>query len=185
LSQLSDLIIEIGSRSGALFALVFFGSIFGMLGWIAVREARNRGVGKAAARILGVLVCVAPVLLVCLTSLNGFYGLTASQDKVTLTYLVPFVTETLDASQVQKAEARPAFKLKWRVHLVLASGEEHRSALSNRKSAEIAVRLIQARVTRAVTGPSGSPSALKDQVPSPLGEGQGEGASGLSGEHGQ
>ncbi|HNY67030.1 MAG TPA: hypothetical protein PKM41_16505 [Deltaproteobacteria bacterium] len=151
MSPSPDLMIVVGSRSGALFALLFFGSLFGMLGWTLVREALRRGVSPAGARLLGVLSSVLPVLLIWFTSLSGFYGLTVSRDRVTLSYLAPFLTKTLPSSQVRQAEALTAFKLRWRVHLVLASGEEHESALTDRETAELAARLIRARVT----GPAG------------------------------
>jgi hypothetical protein len=89
-----------------------------------------------------------PMLLVYSSSLSGFYELRMSRTEAALTYLVPVPTELIGKSVVQHAEARPAFRGQWRVHVALASGEERQSALCDRESAASIARQIQALIVR-------------------------------------
>lgn len=89
-------------------------------------------------------------MLVYYSSLDGFYEAELSPTHLELRYLPPFSRERLAFSEIsERAEARPAYRGSWRVHLILASGGELESATSNRDSIETTTRRLQTQISIA------------------------------------
>jgi hypothetical protein len=157
--------IELGSRSGSLFALVLFGTMFAVLGWVTVRElaARSPGPGgRKGAAAAGLLLFAGPVLLVYVTSLGGFYEATTDGGILRLVYLWPVVHADVPFAQVRQVEAVPAFRFRWRLRVDTTSGDRFQSATSRRSQVEAAaarLRRTLAEAGRMQSIPAGGPQA--------------------------
>ena len=150
LKAMPDLVLHVGSRGGGYAALLFFSVIFATLGGVVAWEYRKqRPGGPGPAVLAGVAVFLGPLMLVYYSSLNGFYEAQLSPTHLELRYLPPFSRERVAWSEISRAEARPAYRGSWRVHLILASGGELESASSNRDSIESATRRLQAQISIA------------------------------------
>jgi hypothetical protein len=135
-------ILSVGSRSGATLAALFFLVLFAGLGTTVAGSLRGRGTSTRAAVLAGVLAFAVPMSLLYAGSLGGFYEIEATRDGATLVPLLVVGADRVERGGVARVEARPTFKNRWRVHVVLNSGEELASAQSSRDTASRAVVVI-------------------------------------------
>jgi hypothetical protein len=128
----SDVVFRFGSESGSYAALLLFTTMFAALGMVCARALRRRGrVGPRTAALAGAALFIVPVALVYGSSLNGFYRATLSGDEIVLRYL-PGWNEHAACRDLSNVEAIPAFKGRWRLRILLASGGTRVSATSGR-----------------------------------------------------
>lgn len=148
----ADLVLFFGSRSGSTCALALFGSLFAMLGAGVSRDWRRRGGAVGPATLLGLTLGLGPVALVYVSSLNGFYEARLSDSAVDLGYLAPLVVSRVPWAEVADAEARPAFRGRWRLHVRLTSSDHLISATSDRAVVEAAARELRAHLAARAAG---------------------------------
>ena len=140
-----DLVLHFGSRAGSLVAMLLFGLLFAAVGVVIARRSFERRL-RFGSTMAAVALFAGPMTLLYSTSLNGFYEALFSPAHLELRYLVPFSTTRIAWSELAWAEARPAFRGRWRLHLVLASGQELVSATWHREPVESAAHRLRARL---------------------------------------
>lgn len=134
------MLLEFGSRSGSLFALILFGAVFAALGWAVGRQMRHPGL----AVLTGLLVFGFPVALIYVSSLGGFYEARAREEEVGLHFLLSPFIKTLPREDIREVRAVHAFRLRWRLEIITRDGRRHKSATWNRiEVKEAAERLHQ------------------------------------------
>ena len=90
---MNSVVLHFGSRSGSWFALGLFAAMFGTLGWGVAREIRLRSKSDSGlARVLGLALLVAPVVMIYASSLSGFYEAQVDGPTLRLHYLFPGVS---------------------------------------------------------------------------------------------
>jgi hypothetical protein len=139
-----DGVLLFGSRSGAWFALLVFGGIFGVLGAVVARAIRQRApaVAPSIRCGLGLAFFLGPLALIWATSLNGFYELEMRGSTLTVHYLIGPSRE-IHLAHVNYVRARPWYRGRWRL-VVEEGGREIESATSNRTAVDDAVDRIRA-----------------------------------------
>lgn len=142
----NEVILSLGSRSGATVALGFYCLVFLSLGIAVTVSLRRAAASRLVAFVVGMLCCAGPVGLICATSLNGFYDARVLGDSVRLDYLLPFGRQQFAVTDITQVEARPAYNMHWRLHIQTASGQRYVSAIGRRADAEDAMRALQALV---------------------------------------
>jgi len=120
------LLIPLGSRSGSVFALLFFAAIFGALGTLAARRLRRSRDGqrpnRATRAIVGVSIVAGPLVALYMSSLDGFYDIHTMSGALRLAYLVPTVAADIRCSDVRRVDAVPQYRGTWRLRIVTARG---------------------------------------------------------------
>ncbi len=142
-----DFVLHFGSRGGSYAALAFFAVCFAALGGAVARELHKRGWRHRLALLAGLVLFLGPLALFYGSSANGFYEALVSPAHITLNYLAPFSHERVAWFELARVEARPAFRGRWRLHLVLVSGSELASATWHREALERAAERIRARMS--------------------------------------
>ena len=143
------MVLEFGSRSGSVFALALFGTVFVIIGVGVAIEARRRAVSLTAAYGLGLFLFAGPIALIYGTSLNGFYEAAIADDGlVHLHYLLGYV-DHVPLSSITSVEPRPWYKGRWRLHITDASGATYESATWHRVEVRDAATRLNAAVARA------------------------------------
>jgi len=133
-----------GSRSGSYVALALFGTMFALLGGTAAWEIRHRGGSWRTALVVGGALFLGPVALIHVSSTGGFYEAELGSASVAVRYLLwPGATE-VPLGSLERIEALPAFKSRWRLHLVTRDGSEYESATSARSVVETAASRLRA-----------------------------------------
>jgi hypothetical protein len=140
-----EAVLLFGSRAGSALALGLFGVLFGALGWGVRRECRRRGVGPRAAAVVGGLLFAGPLVLVYASSLGGFYELRVHADRVESRALLPMLSTRTERADLARVDEEPAFRGRWRLVLVDASGGRRESATASREAVESAARLLRER----------------------------------------
>ena len=121
---------EFGSRSGSFFAIALFGTLFGAMGLAAALGIRQRirGVRRVTAAALGLALFVLPVSLIYTSSLGGFYEVEVQEGRLALRYLLPQCATVLPIAEIGEVSAAPAFRGRWRLHIVTRDGRRYESA---------------------------------------------------------
>jgi branched-subunit amino acid ABC-type transport system permease component len=142
-------VLEFGDRSGSWVAFAFFSAIFLLLAIAVWREIRRRAPElRRVAAAIAVLLFVAPVALIYASSLNGFYEAEIRDGRLVLRYLFPTASD-LPLADVQSVRAAPAFRGRWRVHIVRADGAEYESAIAQRDAVNEAVERLRRSIRSA------------------------------------
>jgi hypothetical protein len=119
-------LVPVGSRSGSLFALLIFAAIFSVLGFLVARRLRRALQGHAprlvAPALAGWLMFLTPVVLLYLSSLDGFYDMYTMNDGVRLAYFAPAITSDVRWADVRRIEAVPQYRGTWRLRIVTDTG---------------------------------------------------------------
>ena len=136
--------LEVGSRSGALFAVSFFGLMLVVLGAAVALALAKRGVGRVPAGLAGLMLFVGPGWLVYASSLGGFYEIEARGAHLVLHYLLTPAVE-LRTARVAGVEARPAFRGRWRLHITDSNGARYESATADRETVKAAEEALAGR----------------------------------------
>ncbi|MGH9241348.1 MAG: hypothetical protein ACRD3G_25150 [Vicinamibacterales bacterium] len=134
----ASLTLEFGNRSGSWTALALFVVMFGLLGWSvtgAIRQ-RSRATSRTAARAIGTLLFVGPLLLLWTSSLGGFYVAETDGRILRLHSLLPGIRTEILLKEIALMQARPSHRGRWRLHLVSASGRRYESATWHRDAVE-------------------------------------------------
>jgi hypothetical protein len=139
----NSVVLHFGSRSGSWFALGLFVAMFGTLGWGLAREIRLRSkTDSGLARVLGLALLVAPVVMIYASSLSGFYEAQVDGPTLRLHYLFPGAVSEVAVADVVMARPIPAIKGRQRLQIVDRSGRQYESATWYRASiAQSAARL--------------------------------------------
>jgi hypothetical protein len=140
--------LEFGSRSGSFFALALFGTVFGLVGVAAAFGLRQRfrEVEPWQAILVGLALFVLPVGLIYSTSLAGFYEAEVRNGQLSLRYLLPQVVTVFPLAEVSEVSAAPAFRGRWRLHIVTVEGHRYESATWYRGPVtDAAIRLLSLR----------------------------------------
>jgi len=131
----NSLVLHFGSRSGSWFALGLFAAMFGTLGWGVAREIRLRSKSDSGlARVLGLALLVAPVVMVYASSLSGFYEAQVDGPTLRLHYLFPGAVSEVAVADVVMARPIPAIRGRLRLQIVDRSGRQYESATWYRAS---------------------------------------------------
>lgn len=135
-------LISLGSQ-GSTFAVVFFGTLFVVLG-VAVGLAMHRsGRSRVTSWIVGFFLFLGPFGLVNATSFNGFRTIQLLDDRARLSYAIPGLHDDVPWASISKVEARPAHKLLWRVHVHTDDGDRYESVTLSQDSAREAVARLR------------------------------------------
>jgi hypothetical protein len=125
-------VLEFGNRPASWVALAVFSAIFCMLANAAWRKIRKRvPERRRTATVVGNLIFIVPVTLIYASSLNGFYEAEVRDDRLMLRYLFPAESE-IPIADIEMVRAAPAFKGRWRLHLVVVNGVRYESATADR-----------------------------------------------------
>ncbi len=141
-----ELVATLGSRTGALLALVIFGLAFTVLGAFVRRTCLRHQWGRWAATSVGALLAAGLLALVYGSSLDGFYELRANATSLEARYLLIPWPSRMAWSDLSRVEARVAFKGRWRLELAGRSGNRLVSATSSRRDVESAADSIRRRL---------------------------------------
>jgi hypothetical protein len=141
--------LVIASRSGAMLALCFFMLVFGGIAWALVGSLRNRGVSQNVGTLVFLTLFTVPVTLIYASSLHGFYEVEARASGIRLTYLLPALSTYIDRAAVTRVEAQPAARGQWRVHVLMATGEERSSAPASQSVAADVADALRAQLVPA------------------------------------
>jgi len=134
--EAAPLLLEFGSRSGSLFALGFFAAVFAFLGLAAAREIRQRsrsGRGRLAAAV-GLLLFVAPLSLVYVSSLSGFYEAEIDGKALRLRYLTPGVSDEIALTEIASVATIPWYRGRSILRITDTAGRRYESATGPREA---------------------------------------------------
>jgi hypothetical protein len=137
-----SLTLVFGSRDGSVAALLFFAAVFGLVGAAAARELRRRGGTARASVVVGAILILGPVLLIHVSSTGGFYEARVRDGSLRLRYLLWPVVVDVPRAEIIRADARPAFRGRWRLRLQTTDGTEYESATSTRAEVEAAAQRV-------------------------------------------
>lgn len=136
------ILLMFGSRSGSLFALVLFGSMFALLAWAVARTTRR----PLQAFIAGLLFSLSLLVLLYASSLDGFYEARVRDGEVSLSFLLwPYVTR-IPLEEISEIRAVPAFKVSWRLEIHTRDGRRFKSATENRVDVRESEKVLRRRV---------------------------------------
>jgi hypothetical protein len=148
-------VLTVGSRRGAVFALVFFVVWAGVLGFGVQALMRKRGVGATLARVTGALLALLVIGGAYATMVAGFYTVRVEPRALALESLLPSISERLETRNIQGVEAIPwGGRGRWRFVVRLSNGEMRRSAPTSSELARTAVRAFRGAPPAE---PSGAP----------------------------
>ena len=139
--------LPFGNRAASWIALGLFAVLFGGLGWAVTREILRRSgtVHSSLARFLGLALFAAPVFLLYVSSLNGFYEAEVEGRVLRMRYLLPGLVSELPLLEVASARPVPWYRGRWRLEIVGTSGKRYISATANRESVtESSIRIQRA-----------------------------------------
>jgi hypothetical protein len=139
-------VLEFGDRAGSCVALVLFGSLLAILGVGVWREIRRRAPERRLlAVVVGALLFSGPMALIYASSLNGFYEAEIRNDLLVLHYLHPARIQ-LALADVEDVRVAPAFRGRWRLHVVRTGGAEYESATWHRDRVHAAAERLRQSV---------------------------------------
>jgi hypothetical protein len=138
----APVVFMFGSRSGSVFALVLFGSLFAALGWSIARAIVQKGGSPRMARLAGGLLFLVPLAFVYMSSLSGFYEAEIGDGRVVLRYLHPW-SASYALNERAAIDTRPAFRSRWRLHINVL-GRAYESATSSRIAVDRAAAVLAA-----------------------------------------
>jgi hypothetical protein len=141
-------VLLVGSRSGAMLALCFFALVFGGLTWVLARRMRMRGLSSQVTRWVSISAFAVPMMLIYVSSMRGFYEAEARGSGVSLTGLFPTIRTYVDRASVARVDATPWQRGTWRVHIVLATGEDRVSAQTSKEVATAAADALRVQLVR-------------------------------------
>lgn len=135
MSEADPMMLEFGSRTGSWFALCLFVAVFGTLGLGVNREIqrRSRTISTWVARGLGFLLFLAPVSLIYVSSIGGFYEAQVDRHLLRLRYLLGSTSE-VPLAQISDVRAVPWYRGRWRLQVLESSGRRYESATWDRES---------------------------------------------------
>ena len=138
MSTAAGLTLEFGSRSGSWTALALFVMMFGVLAWSVARAIRQRSRRRSsrAANVVGMSLFIGLLLLLWMSSLDGFYTAQTAGQVLRLHSLLPGVRTEIPLNEIALIEARPAHRGRWRLHVVSAAGKRYESATWHRNDVE-------------------------------------------------
>ena len=137
-----SLTLAFGSRGGSVAALVFFAAVFALVGAAAARELRRRGGTARATVVVGATLVLGPILLIHVSSTGGFYEAHVRDGSLGMRYLLWPVEVDVPRAAIVRADARPAFRGRWRLRLQTTDGTEYESATSTRAVVESAAQRV-------------------------------------------
>lgn len=138
------ILLTFGSRSGSLFALILFGAMFALLGWAVARTLRR----PVHALVAGLPVFLFPLILLYVSSLDGFYEARVRDGEVSLSFLLWPSATRIPLQEISEVRAFHAFKVSWRLEIHTKDGRRFESATSNR----VAVRESEEILRRQLSG---------------------------------
>ncbi len=127
---------DFGSSSGSLVAFVLFLGVAAVIGvavstfvaqltqrgWL--RGKHNRSTGVALGVMAGILVLAS----LYLSTIDGFYHLSASQTGVELAYILPERKVVLPTAELSEVTRVPTYKSRWKLVLYTRTGQRFESA---------------------------------------------------------
>lgn len=142
-----DFVLYLGSRSGTTVALGFFCAVLGAINYGVAREWERLGGDRRTGRVVASALFVVLLAIVCASSLGGFYEVRGYPAYLETRALAPMWSSRIAWSDIDRVDARPWSRARWRLSLVDRSGNRIVSATWRREGVEEVARTIRDRLS--------------------------------------